>query len=197
MSLFQSLVADTATSLELLVTGDNDSTRQAEVDGYNRGVRKGNQNRAIEAATKNLNALERDGAAMQNQIELSEAQAQSHINVSAATAGVRGGSVNAQSQSVSRNAAKATRGVNKRIEQQQDPYLAQIGRSTSSLLSIDRQEQQSETSFLQNMFKRAGQIDSTDLMLGESLFAGNGSTSVNELWASNTKKYARYSGEKL
>lgn len=197
MSLFQSLIADTFSTAELLVTGENDSTRKADAEGYNRGVRKENQRRLIENANENLNALEQDRAAMHNQIELSEAQAQAQINVSAATAGVRGGSVNAQSQSVSRNAAKASRGVDKRVEQQQDQYLAQIGRSTSTLLSIDRQEKQSETSFLQNMFKRAGQLDSKDLMIGESLFAGNGSTSEKQLWAANTKRHARYSGEKL
>lgn len=154
---------------QLLLTGENAGTKQAYASAYNTTAQRLAAGRAKVQIEANVSAIKQDQILSDTNIQQQQAQAEAAARVSAAAAGVAGGSVDQVIYETEKNAAQRMADNQARAEKDIASQTAQIGGAQLSLETADYQEETFLGTFLQNLKLDAGDVRS----FGE-LFAGGG-----------------------
>ena len=165
-------------ALQLMGTGENAETKAAYNQAYAEAAHKAAIREAKHTAELNIAAIKQDKITSNTQISMAQDQAEARAIVSAAAAGVEGGSVDDVIYETKKNEAFALNSANRRAEQATESQLAQIGSQSSSLLAI----QESEISYVGELMSAFSSFEMSDLDTGEALSSGD--YSLPELWGS-------------
>jgi len=169
--IYAMMVQDGMSTLELMLTGSNAKTRQAYSAAYaNEAQRIAGRNR-IDAAQKNLAAIQQDKILTNKSIQLQNTQAQAMTKLSAAVAGVTGNSVQDVSQQHNTNTAFAMAANDKQAKQLSDQFLAQINGTRMQLNGVQDQKI-SATGDLMETFGRYLEAGAADGQKALAMFGG-------------------------
>jgi len=126
-----------AQAAQLMFTGENAESKQHFNAAYNVAVGRFNAQDAKHAAELNLAAIKQDTILSNTKIQLQQNQAEAAALVSAAAAGVVGGSVDDVIYETERTAAFAVNANVQASDNRAESQLASIGSNTSSLLTME------------------------------------------------------------
>lgn len=185
--IYANAVSDGVMAGELLVTGSNDQSRRVYAAVYN-STYGTMAKRFASADAKNI--MERNIANVQQdkilsnmQLQISEAQQVAQIELSAALAGVTGGSVDAVLNQTRANAVMAKASVSREAEQATQSLLANVNSAQADMLSTRLQK----TSFspVGPILSRLASIDREDMKTAASFWGApeqQGNQTIAEDW---------------
>jgi hypothetical protein len=140
MSIYATAMQQGVSSLALMATGDNAQTKAAYNSAYQTATQRFNLANATHTAQLNISALKQDKILTDTQIKMSQDQAQALAKVSAAAAGVEGGSVDDVIYDTEKNEALALRRNEKNTEMNLEQQLASVYSGQSALLAVQDEE---------------------------------------------------------
>jgi hypothetical protein len=165
MAQYADAVQAGSSALAYMLTGSNAESRAAYNAEYQRLAHRANVLEARQVAQSNLAAIEQDKILSNTQIRINQSHAEAQALVSAAAAGVDGGSVDDVIYDTERNAAFALSRNNAKAEQEKEYQVAAIGSQSSELLAIpDRAEYSSAGAILEAF----SSLEQSDLDIMES-----------------------------
>lgn len=163
--LYQQAVQSGVSALQLAVTGSNAQTKEAYNAAYKAEASRLNIAKNRHTSQLNIAAIEQDKVMSNTLIKMKQNQAEAMAKVSAAAAGVEGGSVDDVINDTETNSVFAIAASNRRAEQDKDTQLANIGNMSSALLSVD----EPEFSVLGNLLQAFSSVNEKDFKTGEAL----------------------------
>lgn len=168
MSIYAQAVQTGVTSLEILATGSSAATRAAYNTAYAEAAQRANILSVRQTLQKNMAAVQQDKVTSNTSIQMKQDQAEAWAKVSAATAGVEGGSVEDALYETEKNEAFALQASQRNTDQQMANLGTQIGNQTSNLASV----QNTEESLFGDLLTAFSSFESSDLDITEAFSGG-------------------------
>lgn len=168
MSIYAQAVQTGVTSLEILATGSSAATRAAYNTAYAEAAQRANILSVRQTLQKNMAAVQQDKVTSNTSIQMKQDQAEAWAKVSAATAGVEGGSVEDALYETEKNEAFALQASQRNADQQMANLGTQIGNQTSNLASV----QNTEESLFGDLLTAFSSFESSDLDITEAFSGG-------------------------
>lgn len=168
MSIYAQAVQTGVTSLELLATGSSAATRAAYNTAYAEAAQRANIISVRQTLQKNMAAVQQDKVTSNTSIQMKQDQAEAWAKVSAATAGVEGGSVEDALYETEKNEAFALQASQRNADQQMANLGTQIGNQASNLASV----QNTEESLFGDLLTAFSSFESSDLDITEAFSGG-------------------------
>lgn len=173
MSVYAYAASQGISSLNLLAGGQNAGTVGAYNAAYQAEANRMAARDVINTAESNIAAINQDKILTNVAIELQQQQAQANAAVSAATAGVSGGSVDAVSYGIDVNASMQKQHVEARADQLTEQQLGAIYSGSITLSSI---QDQPETTVVDGLMTAASQVTNQDLKIAKTFLEEDGPT---------------------
>lgn len=151
--------------LEIAFTGENAQTRAAYNQAYQAAAQRASILEAKHAAELNIAAIEQDKITSNTHIRMAQDQAEAMAIVSAATAGVEGGSADDVIYETKKNEAFALNNASRKSEQAKESQLAIVGSQSSALLAV----QEPEISYAGELMQAFSSFELSDLETSEAL----------------------------
>lgn len=167
--IYMQAVQSGVAALELAASGSNAQTRTAYDAEYNKHVQAYNIREARHVAELNLAAIKQDKVTSNVQISMRQAHAEAAAVVSAATAGIKGGSVTDTVYETRKNEALALQTNKKQADQASEQQLAAIGSQTTSLLAVERSGE--DISYVGEIMQGLSAFDREDMRNIEALWS--------------------------
>lgn len=168
MSIYAQAVQTGVTSLEILATGSSAATRAAYNTSYAEAAQRANILSVRQTLQKNMAAVQQDKVTSNTSIQMKQDQAEAWAKVSAATAGVEGGSVEDALYETEKNEAFALQASQRNADQQMANLGTQISNQTSNLASV----QNTEESLFGDLLTAFSSFESSDLDIAEAFSGG-------------------------
>ena len=150
-------------SLNLAMGGDNAVTIAAYNESYSRVAQSYAALDSKNAAESNMGAINQDKILTNSKIQMNQQQAEAAQQVSAATAGVSGQSVDAGIYQTGANASMAVATAEAKAEQLTEQQLAAVNSAQTTYNSIpDRKEANYGAAVLSSVSKTLGAMDKSD-----------------------------------
>lgn len=175
MSIYAQAVQSGVTSLELLATGSSAATQQAYNQAYSEATQRANVLAVRQTLQKNIAAVQQDKVTSNTAIQMKQDQAEAWAKVSAATAGVEGGSVDDAIYDTKKNESFALQASQREADQKIAGLATQVGNQTSSYAGISN----TELSMTGDLLQAFSSFELSDLDIAEAFSGGsksNGST---------------------
>jgi len=169
MSVYAQAAATGIQSIGLMISGDT-ATYNAV---YAAEARKTAIAEAKHTAELNISAIEQDKITSNTAIRMRQDQAEAQAKLSAAVAGVEGGSVDAVIYDTERNEAFALNAANQQAEQAKEAQAAQVGSQQSALLSVTEPESSLSEAVTGGLMEAFSAFELSDLEIGAAMFGGD------------------------
>ena len=169
MSIYAQAVQSGMQGMELFATGSNAGTVAAYNTAYAEAAAKANILSVRQTLQQNIAAVQQDKVTSNTAIQMKQDQAEAWAKVSAATAGVQGGSVDDSIYETKKNESFALQASQRAADQKINTLGTQIGNQTSSFDSI----QDTEISMTGDLLKAFSSFEYSDLDIAEAFSGGS------------------------
>ena len=159
MSMYQFAVQQGATALAQAITSSSPEATAAYNAAYQSTTSKLNAREARHTAALNISAIAQDQVLTNTKIKMQKAQAKAQTIISAAAAGVEGGSVDDVMYEADKSAAFAKRSSTEQANQEKETIFGKMSTLNESQFNIE----EPEFDLTSTLVGLAGSIDETDL----------------------------------
>lgn len=166
MSIYAQAVQTGMSSAELLLTGSNAATTQAYNQAYAEATQRSNIMQARQTLMQNMSSVQQDKVTSNTAIQMKQDQVEAWAKVSAATAGVEGGSVEDTLYETKKNEAFALQSAQAKADQQTSQMATQIGNQTSQLNAV----QNTELNYFGDLLQAFSSFEKSDLDIAEAFW---------------------------
>ena len=173
MSVYAYAAQQGISSLNLLMGGQNAGTIGAYNAAYQAEAQRGAARSAINTAESNIAAINQDTILTNAAIDMAQKEATANAAVSAAAAGVSGGSVDAVAYGIDANASMQKQNVEARADQLTEQQLAAVNSGSIALSSV---QDQPVPTMMDGLMTTASQVTNQDLKTAKTFLEEDGPT---------------------
>lgn len=180
MSIYAHAASQGISTLNLALGGENAVTVAAYNAAYLAEAKRIAQRDVINTAERNISAINQDRILTNTSIEVNQQAVAAQAQVSAAAAGVSGGSVDAVAYGIDANTAMQKQQVNAKADQLTEQQLAAVASGSMQLSSI--QDQPTPT-VMDSFMTAASKVTQNDLKIAKTFLEEDNTGENNDsLW---------------